>query len=39
LAAHLPQCDLRLYDGASEGGGHEHALVRESWLKQQLAIG
>ena len=39
LAALLPQCDLRGYDGASEGGGHEHALVRESWLAQQLAIG
>jgi len=38
LAAQLPHCDLRLYEGASEGGGHEHALVRESWLTQQLAI-
>ena len=39
LAAQLPQCDLRVYDGAREGGGHQHALVRESWLKEQLAMG
>ena len=39
LAAQLPQCDLRVYDGANEGGGHEHALVRENWLREQLAVG
>ena len=39
LAAQLPQCNLRVYDGAIEGGGHEHALVRGSWLKEKLAIG
>ena len=38
LAFQLPQCDLRVYDGASEGGGHEHGLVREQWLRQQLGL-
>ena len=38
LAARLPQCDLRVYDGGSEGGGHEHGLVRERWLRQQLGL-
>ncbi len=38
LAGLLPQCDLRVYDGGSEGGGHEHRLVRESWLREQLGI-
>ena len=38
LAARLPQCDLRVYDGGSEGGGHEHKLVREDWLRQHLGI-
>ena len=39
LAAQLPQCDLRVYDGGSEGGGHEHKLVREDWLRECLGIG
>ena len=39
LAARLPQCDLRVYDGGSEGGGHEHRLVREDWLREQVGIG
>ena len=39
LAAQLPQCDLRVYDGGSEGGGHEHRLVRENWLREKLGIG
>ena len=38
LASLLPRCDLRVYDGGSEGGGHEHRLVRESWLREQLGI-
>ena len=36
LAAALPQCDLRVYDGGSEGGGHPHALVQSAWLKERL---
>jgi cephalosporin-C deacetylase-like acetyl esterase len=38
LAARLPRCDLRVYDGASEGGGHEHSQVRVRWLEEQLGI-
>lgn len=39
LAARLPQCDLRVYDGGGEGGGHEHGVVRGRWLEQQLGVG
>ncbi len=39
LAECLPTCDLRLYDGASEGGGHEHAQVRTAWLSENLGLG
>ena len=38
LAGLIPDCDLRLYDGAAEGGGHEHALVRTAWLAERLGI-
>ena len=38
LAAALPDCDLRVYDGAAEGGGHEHAQVRAAWLAERLGI-
>jgi cephalosporin-C deacetylase len=38
LAARLPRCDLRIYDGASEGGGHEHSQIRVRWLEEQLGI-
>ena len=38
LAEQLPRCDLRVYDGAREGGGHEHSVVRASWLMDQLEI-
>ncbi len=38
LAAALPNCDFRLYDGAAEGGGHEHAVVRGAWLAERLGI-
>ena len=38
LAGLLPQCDLRVYDGASEGGGHEHGQVRGAWLRQRLEL-
>jgi cephalosporin-C deacetylase-like acetyl esterase len=38
LAARLPRCDVRIYDGASEGGGHEHSEVRVRWLEEQLGI-
>ena len=39
LAAKIPHCDLRVYHGAAEGGGHEHAQIQLSWLADQLGIG
>lgn len=38
LAAALPRCDLRVYEGAAEGGGHEHAQVRGAWLTERLGL-
>ena len=38
LANALPDCDLRLYDGAAEGGGHVHAEIRTAWLAERLGI-
>ncbi len=38
LAEALPNCDLRLYDGAAEGGGHVHAVARTAWLADRLDI-
>ena len=38
LAGALPDCDLRLYDGAAEGGGHIHAVARAAWLADRLGI-
>jgi len=38
LARLLPQCDLRVYDGAGEGGGHEHGQVRGAWLRERLGL-
>ncbi len=38
LAAVLPNCDLRVYEGAAEGGGHEHAQVRGGWLAERLGV-
>ena len=38
LAAALPHCDFRAYDGAAEGGGHEHAQVRGAWLAERLGL-
>ena len=38
LAAALPDCDLRVYDGAAEGGGHVHGLIRATWLAEKLGI-
>ena len=32
LGASVANCDLRLYDGAAEGGGHIHAVARVAWL-------
>ena len=39
LAERIPDCDLRVYHGASEGGGHEHAQIQLSWLSDKLGIG
>ena len=39
LAHALPNCDLRLYDGAAEGGGHVHAMARVAWLSERLGLG
>ena len=38
LAGALPDCDLRLYEGAAEGGGHIHAVARTAWLAERLGI-
>ena len=38
LASSLPNADLRIYDGAAEGGGHEHAEVRTAWLGERLGV-
>ena len=38
LAAALPECDFRVYDGAAEGGGHIHGQVRGAWLAERLGI-
>ena len=38
LAAALPNCDFRVYHGAAEGGGHEHAIARGAWLAERLGI-
>ena len=39
LAAKIPDCDFRVYHGAAEGGGHEHAQIQTSWLADKLGIG
>ena len=39
LAAKIPDCDLRAYRGAAEGGGHEHVQIQTSWLADKLGIG
>jgi cephalosporin-C deacetylase len=39
LAARLPDCDLRVYDGGSEGGGHPHSVVRAEWLRERMGLG
>ncbi len=38
LAAALPECDFRVYDGAAEGGGHLHGQVRGAWLAARLGV-
>ncbi len=38
LANAMSACDLRLYDGAAEGGGHIHAAARVGWLAERLGI-
>ena len=38
IAETLPLCDLRVYDGAREGGGHPHAVVRTAWLRERLGL-
>ena len=39
LASLIHHCDLRVYHGASEGGGHEHAQIQLSWLSDKLGLG
>ena len=38
LAAALPDCDFRVYDGAAEGGGHIHGQARGAWLAARLGL-
>jgi cephalosporin-C deacetylase len=39
LAELIRHCDLRVYHGAFEGGGHEHAQIQLSWLSDKLGLG
>ena len=39
VAERLHHCDFRVYHGASEGGGHEHAQIQLSWLSDKLGLG
>jgi cephalosporin-C deacetylase-like acetyl esterase len=39
LASLIHHCDLRVYHGAAEGGGHEHAQIQLSWLSDKLGLG
>ena len=39
LADMIPECDSRVYQGASEGGGHEHAHIQLAWLADKLGLG
>ena len=39
LADMIPECDSRVYQGASEGGGHEHAQIQLAWLADKLGLG
>ena len=39
LAERIHHCDFRVYHGASEGGGHEHAQIQLSWLSDKLGLG
>ena len=38
LATQLRDCDLRIYDGSSEGGGHEHSKIRGNGLGDRLGM-
>ena len=38
LAAALPDCDFRVYEGAAEGGGHIHGQVRGAWLAERSGV-
>ena len=38
LSEMIPDCDLRIYRGASEGGGHEHAQVQLYWVLDKLGL-
>lgn len=38
LAAALPECDFRVYDGAAEGGGHIHGQIRAAWMEARLGV-
>ena len=38
IAAQIADCDLRVYDGAGEGGGHPHGVVRAAWLRERLGL-
>ena len=39
LAEMIPECDLRVYQGAAEGGGHEHGQIQLAWLSDKLGLG
>ena len=39
LARQLRDGEFHLYPGGSEGGDHQHALLRTHWLREQLGLG
>lgn len=38
LARQLRRGELHQYPGGSEGGGHQHGLLRTRWLREQLGL-
>ena len=39
LARRLPQGELHRYPGGSDGSGHQHGVLRNGWIKEQLGVG
>ena len=39
LARRLERGELHRYPGGSDGGGHQHGVLRTRWLREQLGVG